>query len=202
MYDIVDIIPYIVMALSFLLNFLNMVYTRKTGKSIDTEVNEIMKNRLPSYRESETTSTGQSFDPLVTQYRFNKTTGELEELPDKLDIQKFVDSSLNTSLEAMFDKFLSPTPTDNILADLTDTRDKLDRLSDAMEFADELREKYGLSDDTSLSDVYGVLEADINSTQEKAVKTAQENASKAVDDALLAKFKSFMASQSGVKDET
>lgn len=200
MQDFVDYIPYIAIALSFLLNLLNMVYTRKKGKSIDSEVSQIMKYRLPSYREK-TPAEKQSFSPLVTQYRYNKATDELEELPDKLDVQKLVDSSLQTALEAMFDKFLSPDAQSQAQTFIDDTRDTLDRLTDAMQYVDELKDEFKLDEFASMQDVQKVLEERIESKQKELNDEVVKKAAEAQEQALYAKFKAFMSKQDGDKNE-
>lgn len=194
--QIVDYIPYIVMALTFLINALSALYARKTGKSIKSEVSQFMKYKLPNYRETEK-SPEQSFDPLVPQYRFNKETGELEQLPDMLDVQKLVDSSLNTSLESMLDRFLPTDKISNLEADLSDTRDTLDRLASAMDFAEELKDKLGLDEFASLNDVQSALDK-VEAEQIAKVKAEQEAKKADLEkQALFAQFEAFIKSQKG-----
>lgn len=202
MEKLIDYLPYIVSALLFFVNVLSMVYTRKTGKSIHNLEDTSMKYRTADYREK-ASAVAQTFDPLVTQYRYNKSSGELEELPDKLDIQKLIDSHVQTSLEAMFDKFLSPDEHALKQTVIEDDRDDLDRLSDAMEFADELRQKYGLDDTASLGEIYTVFTEDVNNRQEQLRKAEAKKQADNQQQALFEQFKAFMAQNgAGDKNET
>lgn len=189
MQSFLEYIPYVLIGLSFISNFLSMVYARKTGKSIDREFS--MKFRTPDYREN-TAAESQKFSPLVTQYRFNSATGQLEELPDKLDIQKLIDSHVDTALENMFERFLpSDKPSEQQLI-VDDMRDDLDRLSSAMEAVDEVKEKFGLDEFASLGEVHSALSSKVAEEEAKvAAEKAAENAKQA-DAALYAQFKKFM----------
>lgn len=193
-----EIISYVVQAVMWLFHIVSAVLCFKgyhvlckhdSNKS--SEVND-MKYRLPSYREK-TKAEAQSFNPLVTQYRFNKATEELEELPDKLDIQKFVDSSLNTALESMFDKFLQPDAQSVISDSIDDHRDTLDRLCDAMDFVEEVKDKYGMSDVASVKDVMSRIQSDIDEQTAKLKAEQDAEAAKKAESALYAKFKQFIA---------
>lgn len=189
-------LPFILSAIATLLSSLSAFLVRRINKNMEFN---FMKFRTPYYRETEPAK-AQSFDPLVTQYRYNKTTGELEELPDKLDIRKLVNSYLSTALEAMFDKFM---PSDNVsdeVVDMADTRDDIDRLSDAMAFADDLKTSLGLGEFATLKDVHTALNARLEE-QSKAAKEAElAKRAKSQEEALYAQFKAFMASQANGGD--
>lgn len=196
--DILTIVGYIVDAVLFIVHIVSVimcvcgVHTLcKHDKNDNKEISN-MKYRIPSYRE-ESPAESQSFNPLVKQFRFNKSTGELEELPDMLDVQKLVDSSLSTSLEAMFDKFLSPDPQSVAETVLDDKRDLLDRLTDALDFSEELKDKLQMDEFASLSDVKARLESDISAQLEKVNAEKEAELSKQVDVELFNKFKAFMA---------
>lgn len=191
-----EIIERVVSCIALILCVLNAIFSKGANKKIKEIV---MKYRTPNYREK-VEAEAQSFDPLVTQYRYNKTTGELEELPDKLDIQKLVDSSLNTALEAMFDKYL-PSEIDDIEQDLTDNRDKLDRLSDAMNFADTLKEELKLDPFASIADVNIALQKRIDEAVAAQKAKDSEEQKKARAAALRAEIAALEQVQ-GVKNET
>ena len=48
----------------------------------------------------------QIFDYLVTKYRKNNVTGQLEELPDKVDIFDKIQSSKEYALDKILDRYL------------------------------------------------------------------------------------------------
>lgn len=97
----------------------------------------------------------QTFDIYVTQYRLNKSTGELVELPDKLNLQEFINSSASTCLQAQLEKLdlTSVTEADKILELQNDLSDKLDYLAEAQDYFDEMIDKYHLPADSSWNDV-------------------------------------------------
>lgn len=97
----------------------------------------------------------QTFDVYVTQYRLNKSTGELVELPEKLNLQEFINSSASTCLQAQLEKLdlTSVTEADQIIELQNDLSDNLDYLSEAQEYFDDMIDKYNLPADSSWNDV-------------------------------------------------
>ncbi|WGL31473.1 hypothetical protein [Dipodfec virus UOA04_Rod_1094] len=155
---IYDVLPYVAMILSALLSVINMVYTRKTGKSIDAEVSNLMKVRTPNYRQSmtvaEKVADGQTFSRFVKQYKLDPRTGALIEL-EPLDIQQLINSSADTALDRVLNR-LMPDESNNqpTYADLTHVTEDLDFLSECNDVAETWRERLNLSPDMSISDVF------------------------------------------------
>ena len=102
----------------------------------------------------------QTFDIYVTQYRLNKSTGELVELPDKLNLQEFINSSASTCLQSQLEKLdlTSVTEADKIVELQNDLSDKLDYLVEAQDYFDEMINKYHLPADSSWNDVLAHLQ--------------------------------------------
>lgn len=102
----------------------------------------------------------QTFDIYVTQYRLNKSTGELVELPDKLNLQEFINSSASTCLQAQLEKLdlTSVTEADKIVELQNDLTDKIDYLAEAQEYFDDMIDKYHLPVGSSWNDVLGHLQ--------------------------------------------
>lgn len=103
----------------------------------------------------------QTFDIYVTQYRLNKSTGELVELPDKLNLQEFINSSASTCLQAQLEKLdlTSVTDADKIVELQNDLSDKIDYLAEAQEYFDDMKDKYQLPADSSWNDVLAHLQS-------------------------------------------
>lgn len=148
----------IVLVLNFVMSVISFFKTGTISKRTKSILEEEMKYRLANYREK-TSSPSQSFDTEIDQYRLNKSTNELEKLPDKLDIQQFVNSFKDSALDVMLQK-LEPQLTDqDKVVDLhTDLLDSLDQLRDADDYRSEMCEKYHLDPYSSLSDVVSALE--------------------------------------------
>ena len=160
--------PYIFMALSAFLAVLNMVYTRITGKKIDTEVN--MKFRSPFYRES-TPSPEQDFSPLVKTYRLDKTTDQLVEA-DTIDVDKLIASHMDSALERMLERFMPVDVSAEIKGEIDDTESDLASVGAALDLLCDYRDNLGLDPFCSAEDVVAAMEkkrADLLE-QQKAVE--------------------------------
>lgn len=128
-----------------------------------------MKFRNAFYRENSVTreADGQKFSPLVPKYELNERTNELEET-DPLDIDALVQSSKETSLDRTLARLMPDEEGDKVVADLTDTRDDLDFLADAMDVAEEWRDRLNLAPDVSINDVFKAMD-DYNKTLQRDI---------------------------------
>ena len=139
-----------------------------------------MKFRTADYRQNmsdnDKLADGQIFDPLVPQYKLNKHTDELEEQPDKLDVQKLINSNKECALDKMLDKLMpyDETGADNLQGRIDDTYDDLDVLSEAMDTAEDYRDKLGLTPETSLMDVYRAVDKYRLELREELNKLSQQ----------------------------
>lgn len=163
-FDFLDIVFYL---FCFLFSIISFIRTGRSSTNIKKilEVYEEMKYRLANYRE-EVPSPSQSFDTEITQYRLNKSTNELEALPDKLDIQQLVQSAEQMALPNML-QHLEPAVSelDETLDLHSDLLDKLDYMREADDYRVALCEKYNLSPKLSLSQVIDKL-----TSEEKVVR--------------------------------
>lgn len=92
---------------------------------------------------------------LKTQYHYNESTGELEELPTKVDIQAQIDSALETCLDKVLEKFLPPTgATIDEVGIARANVSKLDEMLALTEKAEEYRKAFNLSSDLSMQEIY------------------------------------------------
>lgn len=137
-----------------------------------------MKYRLPNYRETEE-SPSQSFETEVAQYRLNKSTDELEELPDKLDIQQLVDSSAPSALDNMLQSLEPQLSEEDEIIDLHNEQlDDLDRFREADDYRLEICERYGLSPYTSFKKVLEYLQTQEAETRGKISVLQQQKIKK------------------------
>lgn len=197
----IEYLPYIACALNILLFIINLVYTRLTGKSIDKGVTMKFKDLVKVAGEPDKSPT-QSFSPLITQYSYNDDTGELEELPDKLDIQKLIDSHIDTSLEKLFEKYgvdaVMQSSIANTPSDVSDLRDKLDIMRDAYSQAEDIATDLGMSADSSFDEVYDKVQSLIDEQSKAEAKAKADAEAKAKSDAeaqaqLVKEFEEFKA---------
>lgn len=154
-----DIVWIFVLLINLVLNIIQFFKTgRISSRTKSILESENMKYRLPNYRETEN-SPSQTFDIEVPQYRLNKSSNELEELPDKLDIQQLVDSSASSSLDNMLSSLEPVLSDEDKIIDLhNDQLDDLDRFREADDYRLEVCERYGLSPYTSFKKVLEYLQ--------------------------------------------
>lgn len=142
-----------------LLLFVTVVNWFRSGKSAKTVKEEFMKFRNANYfadlAAEDKAKQGQVFNPLVTQFRLNERTNQLEELPDKLDIRELVRSELHTALEPTLARLMpDDDEEDEIVRIIDSSADDLDTLNEAFEVAEEWRDRLGLGDEVSHSDIF------------------------------------------------
>ena len=146
-----DIIQYVVYFLSFIFCTVTFFRTGKINKKLYGGIS--MKEEVK--KDAKKDEFAQTFDIYVTQYRLNKSTGELVELPDKLNLQEFINSSASTCLQSQLERLdlTSVTEADKIVELQNDLSDKLDYLVEAQDYFDEMIDKYNLPADSSWNDV-------------------------------------------------
>ncbi|UPW40854.1 hypothetical protein [Sigmofec virus UA08Rod_6476] len=153
--QLLDYIPILISFISGISAVLSAFYMRARGKSIDTEVKSMYSYLKPDDKKKVVT---QTFSPLVTQYRLNKVTGELEEVDEKLDVDKLIASHMDSTLHAMLDKYTPIEVTDEIEGRIYGIEDKLLSLTDALNTLEDVRDELKLGDKASITEVYEALE--------------------------------------------
>lgn len=156
----------------------------RTGnvKKLQNELKELfdnMKFRLPDYQEQkgfDKSTVSQDFtgSHLKKDYVLNEVEDVLVEKPEKIDIQKMIDSCVETSLERALQRYLPQDVQDvDEVADFTAVSNDLENFSQVIDIAEEYREKYGLSDDMSVSDIYNYIN-NLADDLKKGIKKAVE----------------------------
>lgn len=153
LFEFVAVIFYVVFGFVIFLKTKNINYL--------TEVFDTMKKIL--YRtegtalESSENLVGQSFDENKPTYRLNKASGELEQ-DGTVNVQELINSAVSVALERMLDRFLPlSTEIEEKTVELNSMNDDLDYLVEAFNKAEDYREKYNLSDNLSIQDIYQVI---------------------------------------------
>lgn len=153
-----------------------IVYKRtgnlKKSIQIMQEVDEkLMKYRMSDYRQEnheEVSTTGQTFSNFETQYKYNKNTKMLEELPNKRDIQAEIDSYKNCALDYILEKFLpAGGQIQEVTTRLNKYEDDLFEMSKLSQLAEDYKDRFGLSEDLSIEDVFAEVskQSDLLKTQ-------------------------------------
>lgn len=102
----------------------------------------------------------QTFPTKEKQYRLNKATGELVELPDLIDIQDLVMSSYETTFDVVLAKFLD---NDNeVFDDTAHFQDTFDSLQETSMVLDDVKAEFDLPESYSLDDVKAFLVSKLN----------------------------------------
>ncbi|UPW40839.1 hypothetical protein [Sigmofec virus UA08Rod_6521] len=180
-----DYLPIIYIVLVAVLNGIELIYSVRTGRNIKSEVNSMKKmvtlTDKSVAREKKDPYT-QSFSPLIKQYRYNESSGELEELPDMLNIDKVVESCRQSCLEALKERFLPRDVTAELQGQVEDIERDIGDIASSLSALDDWREKLNLSPESSTSQVYEAMMAE----REKMLKDAQMLQEKHLDDRLKA----------------
>ncbi|QXN75065.1 hypothetical protein [Microvirus mar18] len=162
----------------------------RTG-SLKTSVNKFMeftdmKTRAPDYREKQVTEArdenglplkggivnsdgaimpdpaAQSFTNMRTEYKLDKRTNTLVELPDKTDLQELINSAVSTAFEQQIARLLvdheQPIPDTNE-QDYEDSVDDLMDFAAVLDRAEEYREKLGLPLEMPVTDVFAKVQS-------------------------------------------
>lgn len=100
----------------------------------------------------------EEFSQFVDDYIYNPVTNQLTVSPVKKDVQAYIESFADSSLDVALDKFLNVATDDqDEVADVTRDMTDLAVMAEMYERAEEYREKFGLSDDMSISQIYGFV---------------------------------------------
>ncbi|UPW41557.1 hypothetical protein [Peromfec virus RodF8_56] len=169
----------IIYIVSVCLAVINMIITFIRTGTINKEINN-MVYRSPAYKDSiseeEKKTLSQEFSHLKTEYALNERTGELEEKEEKLDLQKLINSSVETALDRMLNRFMPEVVEDKDELYQSYSDDLMDYAS-MLERAEDYREEFGLPAGMSVSDIFARVgkEAD-------TLKSQLENIKKGVKD--------------------
>lgn len=155
-----------------------MVFVRTrsvtTAIQVMKEVENLMKYKTLEENEK-TRSRGTSFSPYRDCYVLNPSTNELEKLPTQENIQDKINSFLDCALERALERFMPKNviEKDDVAEQYSQRQVDLADLANAMEIAEEYRDKFGLSDKMSMGEIYGFVDG-----QAKALKQRLDEFSK------------------------
>lgn len=174
---IIELLPTLALVLSFFLNVINMVYTRMTGKSIDKELSMIKYTADGYTTVKDKEPKGTTFSNLIPQYRLNKATGMLEEA-EPLDITALCNSSRNVELKELLARLESGTAelTQTVKTQYEDYSDDLDEMANALDIAEDYRERFGMNENVPVSDIFKRIEQERDKLKQslETLEKAQE----------------------------
>lgn len=136
--------------LSLISFVVTLIRTNSVKHSVDSfkEVYELRKT-------VDSSSYSQSFTSEEKDYILNPVTNELEEKPIPKNVQDYINSYIDSCLERAIERFLPNNVQDSdVEADYTERVGDLAALGDAMDLAEEYREKFGLPDNYSMAQIY------------------------------------------------
>lgn len=170
-----DLIEFFLKILITILSFVCAVLVFRKTKNLDLTFNTF-KECMTMARNGNYTQdfTGSN---IKDEYKYNKQTGEIEPTGGKIDIQELINSCMETTLEAVLNRFM-PVQTEEQVAIAEHTRmtDKLDEMAKLIETANEYKKAYNLDPAMSVQDVYKVIE-----DEAKKLKVAIDNYGKIVN---------------------
>lgn len=151
----------------------NFLLNSKNNKGVLNIMKFLTEHNAPEAVKS----SEQTFTNLKQVYRLNKVTNVLEATDDYIDINEIVESCRNQTLDYILDKFLlngelpvGALVDDKIQEEVDRLQDDLDTLRDMNNIAEEYRERFNLSSDMSISDIYNYI-----NNQSQTLKERLEN---------------------------
>lgn len=164
---ILENLEIIIMLLMSVLFFIQSVKEHGLRKTLE---DFILKYRSESYRIEELergeSSSAQSISSIVPEYEFSEKENTVVQVGEK-DMQEYIQSFEDCALDRVLDKFLSgqiplpshltATPTD-VVADYDISSDYILEYGKLIDEANNLREKYKLSDDLDVKSVFEEVE--------------------------------------------
>ncbi len=164
---ILENLEIIIMLLMSVLFFIQSVKEHGLRKTLE---DFILKYRSENYRIEELergeSSSAQSISSIVPEYEFSEKENTVVQVGSK-DMQEYIQSFEDCALDRVLDKFLSgqiplpshlaATPTD-VVADYDISSDYILEYGKLIDEANNLREKYKLSDDLDVKSVFEEVE--------------------------------------------
>lgn len=143
--------------IGFLCFFVAWFRTGSLKKAIKQlkEYEDMIKYRTAEQAQEEN-RVGQKFSNTVTDYILDPATNELEVSPVPKDVQAQIESYKDVALDRTLERFLPDQVVDDNdhIADYTQKVQDLAVIADAMDLAEEYRERYNLDPNMSVSDIY------------------------------------------------
>lgn len=164
---ILENLEIIIMLLMSVLFFIQSVKEHGLRKTLE---DFILKYRSENYRieelEKGKSSSAQSISSIVPEYEFSEKENTVVQVGEK-DMQEYIQSFEDSALDRVLDKFLSgqlplpshlaAAPTD-VVADYDISSDYILEYGKLIDEANNLREKYKLSDDLDVKSVFEEVE--------------------------------------------
>lgn len=117
-----------------------------------------LKYKTATSARKDSAQHSQTFSEYVKDYVLNPGTNELEELEVPKNIQAKIDSYVNTALESALERFMPKVVgDDNTSIDYTAAAEDLAVVGDAMDRAEEYREKFNLPDTMTYKEIYDFI---------------------------------------------
>lgn len=155
---------YVLQCLPFVLAFIAFIITFVRTGSVKKSLRDFKEVFEVKYRtfdtRDKTAPKPTEFSPYVDDYVLNPDTNELEKLPNPKNIQAKIDSYIECALDRSLEKFMPNVVSeiDDVSEQYSRSREDLASVGEAMEIAEEYRDKFGLSDNASIADIYSELD--------------------------------------------
>lgn len=166
-----------------LVGFLSALATFLRTRSLSKSVKNFCEVQNMLYKKTEDVKeVKQEFSETVPDYVLNVQTNELEELEVPKNVQTFIQSYIDCALERALERYM-PSEKDDL--DQVDPREEYERsvndlgvLAEAMEQAEMYRERYGLSNFASLSDIYAKVDEEAQSLKKQIAEVNNKEVKK------------------------
>lgn len=175
--DVTLIQDVVILVVSLIAFVVTLVRTGSIQKSVNTlkEIEE-MKYRLPDYRQSnKKEKQGTVFTYEVPEYRLDKKSNTLVELPEKKNLQDELNSNRDVALTTSIERLMPDVESDNgVMEAYGYNADRLEMLVEYSEALNELKRKYAYDDDITLADIV----KDLTARNKQILQSMQKQQSK------------------------
>lgn len=175
--DVTLIQDVVILTVSLIAFIFTLVRTGSIQKSVNTlKEFEEMKYRLPDYRESEKEKRGTVFTLEVPEYRLDKKSNTLVELPEKKNLQDVLNSNRDVELTTSIERLMPDSvESDNgVMEAYGYNADRLEMLVEYSEALNELKRKYAYDDEITIAEIV----KDLTARNKKILQSMQKQQTK------------------------
>lgn len=99
----------------------------------------------------------QTFTNLKPVYKLNQKTKQLEMTEEVVDVDELVKSFEDVAIDKILSRLMPQEVVDQGVALVSSNQDKLDVMQEAYEYSQELKNKYGLSDNLTIEETFKAI---------------------------------------------
>lgn len=145
-----------------LVSLLSVLFVFFRTRSLSKTLKYIKEEFCVKYKTVDTKKeVSQEFSETIPDYVLDPSTNELERLPVDKNVQVLIQSYIDSALERALERFINVHDKEDLempAIEFERSRRDLADLADAMEIAEEYRDRFNLPDSASYADIYAEVD--------------------------------------------